>query len=155
MSKLATFAGGCFWGVEAAFLSTEGVLDTRVGYSGGETNSPSYEEVCTGSTGHAEVVEVVYDPEQVSFEELLLVFWKNQYGPTRMRTEAQDQWQYRSVVYYHNNEQKEIAEQMQHDMIEANQFPNKIETLILPVTTFWPAEEYHQRYFEKHGGSCA
>ena len=144
MERVATFGAGCFWGVEAAFRQVEGVTRTRVGYSGGTLEAPSYEDVCSHTTGHAEVVEVTYDPERVSYEELLDVFW-GKHNPTR-RTGAD---QYRSVVFVHDEEQRKAAlaskerEQMRLDA--------PIATEITTAPAFHEAEERHQRYLEKHG----
>ena len=144
MERTATFGAGCFWGVEAAFRQVEGVTRTRVGYSGGTLERPSYEDVCSHATGHAEVVEVTYDPERVSYDELLDVFWRN-HNPTRQT--AGDQ--YRSVVFVHNEEQREAA--LASKAREQARLRAPIVTNIAPAPTFHEAEERHQRYLEKHG----
>jgi len=145
----ATFAAGCFWGVEASFRTLPGVIDATVGYSGGHQESPSYPEVCTGTTGHAESVEVVFDPEQLSYEELVDAFWKL-HDPTQLNRQGPDVGtQYRSAIFFHDAEQEKAAIASRDRAQE--RFSRPIVTEIVPVSTFWPAEEYHQRYFEKHG----
>jgi len=141
----ATFGAGCFWGIEAAFRSIHGVVDTRVGYMGGHSPHPTYEEVCGGQTGHTEVVEVSYDPEKVSYEALVDSFW------TLHDATASHKAQYRSVIFYHTPEQREIAEDSKRRLAESGKYPRPILTAILPAMTFYPAEAYHQRYYEKHG----
>jgi len=148
----AIFAAGCFWGVEERFLSTPGVLDTQVGYSGGGKEDPTYQEVCTGSTGHAEVVEVRYDPDQVSFDQLLLVFWTG-HDPTQLNRQGPDVGtQYRSAIFYLTSEQKDLATKSKA-MVEAK-LSKKLATEITPAGPFYPAEEYHQNYIRKGRGSC-
>ncbi len=143
--QVATFGAGCFWGVEAAFRKLPGVVDTRVGYAGGHTKNPSYEEVCSGLTGHTEVAEVTYDPKRISYDELLAVFWAY-HDPTE-RQKAQ----YRSVIFYHTPEQREVAEKSKQKLAASGKYKRPIVTEILPAPTFYPAEDYHQHYSEKHG----
>jgi len=146
---IATFGAGCFWGVEAAFRGLPGVIDTRVGYAGGTTRNPTYEDVCTGSTGHTEVVEVSYDPEQIPYEKLLDVFW------SAHDATAPHKAQYRSVIFYHTPEQQQSAEQAKQRLTESKATSRPIVTDILPAPTFYPAEEYHQHFYEKRGvASC-
>ncbi len=146
----ATFAAGCFWGVEEAFRNLDGVLSTAAGYSGGTMQDPAYEDVCTGETGHAEVVEIEFDPGRVSYHELLQVFW-NIHDPTTLNRQGPDiGTQYRSAVFYHTPEQKALAtESMAALEMESSGRP--IVTEITPASTFYRAEEYHQRYLEKRG----
>jgi peptide-methionine (S)-S-oxide reductase len=146
----ATFGAGCFWGIEAAFRRLEGVKDTPVGYMGGATENPSYREVCTGRSGHAEVVQVIYDPSKVTYERLLELFW-SVHDPTTPNRQGPDVgYQYRSVIFYHTPEQKSAAESSKDQMERSGHFKHKIVTAIEPAPTFWRAEEYHQRYFEKN-----
>jgi peptide-methionine (S)-S-oxide reductase len=148
MTQKATFGAGCFWGVEAAFRKVEGVVDVTVGYSGGTLENPSYGDVCTGTTGHAEVVEVEYDPSMVSYEELLEVFWEN-HNPTTLNRQGPDVGtQYRSAIFFHTPEQEATARVSKERAQE--RFKNPIVTEIAPVSEFYRAEEYHQQYFEKH-----
>lgn len=151
----ATFGAGCFWGVEEAFRRLPGVTDTAVGYEGGHLDSPTYQQVCTDRTGHAEVVQVEYDPEQVSFEQLLEVFWTS-HDPTQLNRQGPDfGTQYRSVIFYHTPEQKEAAEASVRTLEAAGVFPRPIVTQIVPASTFWKAEDYHQQYLAKRGmSSC-
>ena len=147
----ATFAAGCFWGIETAYRRLEGVLDVAVGYEGGSTDSPSYQDVCTGQTGHAEVVEVDYDPEKISYDELLEVFW-NIHDPTTLNRQGPDiGTQYRSAIFFHNEDQKKKAELSKSSKQSEGTYPDGIVTEITPHETFYRAEEYHQRYFEKMG----
>jgi len=149
--KKATFGAGCFWGVEAAFRKVEGVLSTVVGYEGGELENPSYEDVCSGTTGHTEVVEVVYDPEKVTYNQLLDVFWSI-HDPTTLNRQGPDIGvQYRSVIFYHDKKQKMIAENSKKRLQESGAYPRDIVTAIEPASKFWKAEEYHQQYLEKAG----
>jgi peptide-methionine (S)-S-oxide reductase len=151
MEKKATFGAGCFWGVEAAFRQIEGVTATAVGYEGGTLESPTYEEVCSHTTGHAEVVEVTYNPEQVSYEQLLDVFWAK-HDPTQLNRQGYDVGtQYRSVVFFHDDEQRAAAEQSKAELDESGRYRMQIVTQIEPAQTFYPAEDYHQRYLEKRG----
>jgi peptide-methionine (S)-S-oxide reductase len=147
----ATFAAGCFWGVEAAFRQVQGVLETAVGYSGGDYNNPSYKDVCTGKTGHAEVVRVKFDPERVSYEELLEVFW-SEHNPTTKNRQGWDiGTQYRSAIFYHDDEQKALAIESRDRLEASGKYRKPIVTEITQVSEFYPAEEYHQRYLEKRG----
>lgn len=150
----ATFGAGCFWGVEAAFRQVPGVIDTAVGYLGGTWPKPTYEDVCTGTTGHAEVVQVVFDPARVTYEQLLEVFW-HCHDPTQHNCQGPDVGsQYRSVIFYHTPEQAAAAQQSKTAFQQSNTLPHPIITAIVPATTFYRAEEYHQRYHEKHGMAC-
>jgi len=147
----ATFGAGCFWHVEDLLSKTKGVKSTKVGYIGGQLPNPTYEEVCTDKTGHAEAVEVEYDPDEISYEELLDVFWNN-HNPTTLNRQGPDIGiQYRSVIFYHNDEQKEIAEKSKQTLDKSEQYENTVVTEIVPTPTFYEAEEYHQKYFKKHG----
>ncbi|MCD1295085.1 peptide-methionine (S)-S-oxide reductase [Methanocella sp. CWC-04] len=149
----ATFGAGCFWGVEAAFRRVSGVISTSVGYMGGTTDNPTYKDVCTDKTGHAEVVEVTYDPSKVSYEDLLNVFW-GIHDPTKVNRQGPDiGTQYRSVIFYHNTAQKEAAIASKERLQRSGKYEDGIATEIVPAQTFWRAEEYHQRYLEKHGGA--
>ncbi len=149
----ATFGAGCFWGVESAFRQVPGVVETAVGYAGGTKDDPTYEQVCTGSTGHAEVVEVTYDPERVSYDDLLNVFWSNHNPTTKNRQGWDVGSQYRSALFFHSPEQKAAAEASKEAIQAGLHWPKKVVTEIEPAPTFWRAEEYHQRYFEKSGRS--
>jgi peptide-methionine (S)-S-oxide reductase len=149
MLETATFAAGCFWQVEVEFRNTDGVKDAVVGYTGGSTERPSYEDVCTGRTGHAEAVEVTFDPDGVSFEELLEVFW-GLHDPTQMNRQGPDVGtQYRTAIFFHGPEQEKEAI-ASRERQQAN-YKKPIVTEIVPATSFWPAEDYHQRYLEKRG----
>ena len=151
----ATFAAGCFWGVEAAFRQAKGVKSTAVGYTGGTTNNPTYEEVCTDRTGHAEAVEVEFDPAEVSYEQLLDVFWDN-HDPTQRNRQGPDFGsQYRSAIFYHSPAQQAAAEAAKQRLEQSGKYARPIATEIVPATTFNRAEEYHQQYLEKRGqASC-
>lgn len=151
----ATFAMGCFWGVEVTFRNTEGVTDAVVGYTGGETVNPTYQEVCSDRTGHAEAILVSYDPAKVSYDELLEVFWAN-HDPTTLNRQGPDVGsQYRSAIFYHNSQQKAAAEASKARQEQSGRFHRPIVTEIVPAATFYPAEDYHQRYLEKRGlASC-
>ena len=147
----ATFAAGCFWHVEEIFRKTSGVKSTQVGYSDGVTKNPTYEDVCTDSTGHAEAVEVDYDPQEVSYEELLKIFWNN-HNPTTLNRQGPDVGkQYRSAVFFHTPEQKKTAIEMKEKLnpIAREKFQSDIVTEIKPASDFYRAEEYHQQYFAK------
>jgi len=147
----ATFGAGCFWGVEAAFRRLDGVNEAFSGYEGGDKDNPTYEEVCTGRTGHTEVVEVDYDPDKVSYEELLNVFW-DVHDPTTLNRQGPDiGTQYRSAIYFHSDEQQDTARKSLLAQNESGRYRNPIVTEITPSSTFYKAEEYHQRYFEKQG----
>ena len=149
----ATFGAGCFWHVEDLLNKTKGVKSTAVGYIGGTLQNPTYEEVCTDKTGHAEAVEVEYDPDEISFEDLLNVFWTN-HNPTTLNSQGPDVGiQYRSAIFYHDETQKEIAEKSKQELGQSGKFENPIVTEIVPAPTFYKAEEYHQKYFKKHGFS--
>jgi peptide-methionine (S)-S-oxide reductase len=151
VEKKATFGAGCFWGVEAAFRQVEGVTQTRVGYSGGTLENPSYEDVCSHTTGHAEVVEVTYDPERVTYEQLLDVFW-GKHDPTQLNRQGWDVGdQYRSAIFFHDEDQREAATRAKAH--EQARWPAPIVTEIEPAQTFYEAEDYHQRYLEKQGRS--
>lgn len=148
---LATFAAGCFWGVEATFRAVEGVVNTSVGFMGGGFVNPTYEDVYTDKTGHAEVVQVEYEPSKVSYRELLDVFW-NSHDPTTLNRQGPDVGtRYRSAVFYHDPEQEAMARASRDKLERTNAFGNPIVTEIGPASTFYRAEDYHQRYFEKHG----
>ncbi|UCF09192.1 MAG: peptide-methionine (S)-S-oxide reductase MsrA [Thermoplasmata archaeon] len=147
----ATFGAGCFWGVEHAFRQVEGVTDAAVGYMGGTLDNPTYKDVCTDRTGHAEVVQLEFDPAEVSYEELLEVFW-NIHDPTQVNRQGPDLGtQYRSVIFYHTEEQQAKAEESKDKLQGSGTFKKPIATEITPASEFYRAEEYHQRYFEKHG----
>ncbi|MEK0321616.1 MAG: peptide-methionine (S)-S-oxide reductase MsrA [Nitrosopumilus sp.] len=149
----ATFAAGCFWHVEDLLSKTQGVKSTQVGYIGGQQSNPTYEEVCTDKTGHAEAVEVEYNPDEISYETLLDVFWNN-HNPTTLNRQGPDVGiQYRSVIFYHNDEQKEIAEKSKQKLDKSGQYDRPVVTEIVPTPIFYKAEEYHQKYFKKHGFS--
>jgi len=147
----ATFGAGCFWGVEAAFRQIKGVKATAVGYMGGKLKDPTYQDVCTDRTGHAEVVEVEFDPAEVSYEELLRVFWDN-HDPTTLNRQGPDTGtQYRSVIFYHTPEQEAAAKASKEGLTKSGRFKRPIVTQIVPAAEFWRAEEYHQQYLEKRG----
>ena len=149
----ATFGAGCFWHVEDLLNKTKGVKSTAVGYIGGKLQNPTYEEVCTDKTGHAEAVEVEYDPDEISFEDLLNVFWSN-HNPTTLNSQGPDVGiQYRSAIFYHDETQKEIAEKSKQELGQSGKFDKPVVTEIVPAPTFYKAEEYHQKYFKKHGFS--
>jgi peptide-methionine (S)-S-oxide reductase len=151
----ATFGAGCFWGVEAAFRQIKGVKSTAVGYEGGTLDNPTYRDVCSDRTGHAEVVEVDYDPERVSYEQLLQVFWEN-HNPTTLNRQGPDiGTQYRSAIFYHDAEQQKLATASKERLTQAGTFKRPIVTEIVPAQTFYLAEDYHQQYLEKRGlSSC-
>jgi len=150
MSK-ATFAAGCFWGVEAAFRQIPGVLSTAVGYEGGTLANPSYQDVCTDRTGHAEVVEVEYDPARVSYDRLLDVFWEN-HDPTQKNRQGPDVGtQYRSAIFFQDAEQQRAAKASKEKLEKSGRYRRPIVTEIVPAATFWKAEDYHQQYLEKRG----
>jgi peptide-methionine (S)-S-oxide reductase len=147
--ETAAFGAGCFWGVEVEFRNTMGVVDAVAGYMGGELDDPSYEDVCTGTTGHAEVVEVKFDPDEVSYEELLEAFW-GLHDPTQLNRQGPDVGtQYRSAIFVNSDEQRRAAEASKQ--AAQARFQRPIATTIEPATSFWRAEEYHQRYLEKRG----
>ncbi len=145
----ATFAGGCFWCMQHPFDELKGVVSTAVGYTGGHNENPTYEEVCSGTTGHAEAIEVQFDPSQVAYSKLLDVFWKNINPTTPNRQFADVGSQYRTSIFYHSEEQKQIAESSKEEMNKSGIFDKPIVTEICPVSAFYKAEEYHQKYYEK------
>ncbi|MEO6696503.1 MAG: peptide-methionine (S)-S-oxide reductase MsrA [Gammaproteobacteria bacterium] len=149
----ATFGAGCFWGVEAAFRKVEGVLATHAGYLGGTLKNPTYEDVCTGRTGHAEVVEVTYDPQQVTYDELLSLFWGNHNPTTRNRQGPDIGTQYRSAIFFHTPEQEAAARESKAQLDASGRYKNPIVTEITPASEFYVAEDYHQQYLEKRGRS--
>jgi peptide-methionine (S)-S-oxide reductase len=155
MESKATFGAGCFWGVEAAFRQIPGVISTAVGYLGGTMENPSYYDVCTGRTGHAEVVEVTYDPERVTYDDLLTVFWEN-HDPTTLNRQGPDVGtQYRSAIFYQDDAQKEAAIRSKDERDRSGRYRRPIVTEITPATEFYMAEDYHQQYLEKRGlSSC-
>ena len=155
--ETATFAAGCFWGVEAEFRRVKGVIGTAVGYTGGTTPEPTYRQVCSGKTGHAEAVEVTFDPTIITYEKLLDIFWQI-HDPTELNRQGPDiGTNYRSAIFYHTPEQKAAAESSKARLSASGKYHGKkIATEIVPATEFWRAEEYHQQYFEKCGqGYCA
>jgi peptide-methionine (S)-S-oxide reductase len=152
--EIATFAAGCFWGVEDAFMRTKGVKSTKVGYTGGSLTNPTYEDVCTDRTGHAEAIQIKYDPKEISYKELLELFWSIHNPTTKNRQGPDIGTQYRSSIFYHTSEQEKIANEVKEDL-DDSKFQNKIVTEIIAASTFYPAEEYHQKYYQKiGGGSC-
>jgi peptide-methionine (S)-S-oxide reductase len=147
----ATFGAGCFWGVEAAFRNVEGVTATAVGYEGGHTDAPSYEAVCSHTTGHAEVVQVEYDPAKVRYEQLLDVFW-HEHDPTQLDRQGPDVGdQYRSVIFFHDEDQEKAARASLEAEERSGRHRRPIVTQVVPTETFWRAEDYHQQYLEKRG----
>jgi peptide-methionine (S)-S-oxide reductase len=155
MAEKATFAAGCFWGVEVEFRNVPGVVDAAVGYTGGKLANPTYENVCSDETGHAEAVEVEFDPARVTYERLLDVFWEN-HDPTTLNRQGPDVGtQYRSAIFFHSPGQKAAAEASRAKLGASGRYKRPIVTEIVPAETFWRAEEYHQRYLEKRGlASC-
>ncbi|MEK6943922.1 MAG: peptide-methionine (S)-S-oxide reductase MsrA [Thermoproteota archaeon] len=148
----AIFAAGCFWGVEELFRKVKGVSSTMVGYTGGAFENPTYEDVCSGTTGHAEAIQVEYDPSITSYEDLLMIFWSN-HDPTTLNRQGPDVGeQYRSAVFYHTQEQESVAQKMKEKLQDEamKRFGKEIVTEIKPVSTFYKAEEYHQKYLEKN-----
>ena len=149
--ETATFGAGCFWGVEESFRQIPGVLDTAVGYLGGRTANPTYQDVCTDETGHAEVVQVTYDPAKVSYDQLLNVFWES-HDPTTLNRQGPDiGTQYRSAIFFHSPEQERLARASKEKMQAAGKFRRPIVTEITPASTFYRAEDYHQKYLAKRG----
>jgi len=149
----ATFAAGCFWGVEEAFRQVKGVVSTAVGYTGGSFNNPRYEDVCSGKTGHAEAMEIEYDPSRVSYDELLTVFWEN-HDPTTLNRQGPDiGTQYRSAILFHTPEQKAAAIASKEKLQNSGRYKNPIATEITPASQFYRAEDYHQQYVEKRGSA--
>lgn len=153
MSEIATFGAGCFWGVEASFRRIPGVIDVVSGYSGGHKENPTYREVCTDTTGHAEVVQVTFDPAKVGYEQLLDVFWKI-HDPTQVNRQGPDFGkQYRTAIFFHSPEQEAAAKKSKQALEASGKLHRPIATEITPAGPFWPAEEYHQRYLEKRGAA--
>jgi peptide-methionine (S)-S-oxide reductase len=151
MTETATFAAGCFWGVEVTFRNVDGVVDAIVGYTGGSTENPTYKQVCNDNTGHAEAIEVTFDPERVSYDELLEVFWQN-HDPTQVNRQGPDYGtQYRSAIFFHSPEQEEAARKSKQALDASGRLSRPVATEITAASTFWPAEDYHQRYLEKRG----
>ena len=155
MQEIATFGAGCFWGIEAAFRRVPGVLDAEVGYSGGKTQNPTYRDVCTDTTGHAEVVQVTFDPEKLSYEQLLDVFWTI-HDPTQVNRQGPDYGkQYRTAIFFHSPEQEAAAKKSKQALEASGKLRKPVATEITAAGPFWRAEEYHQRYLEKRGAtSC-
>ncbi len=149
--SIATFAAGCFWGIEASFQQIPGVLGTRVGYTGGEMSDPTYQDVCSDSTGHAEAVQIEYDPDKISYQSLLEIFF-SLHNPTEGDRQGPDVGsQYRSAIFVHSDEQQKIAEEMIKALDASHRFKDPIKTRVEPLGHFWPAEEYHQSYYLKLG----
>lgn len=149
----ATFAAGCFWGVEDKFLKLDGVISTQVGYTGGDKENPTYEDVCSDLTGHAEAVEITFDNEKISYKDLLNLFWSI-HNPTTLNKQGFDIGrQYRSVIFFHNEEQQKLAVESKNGLEKSGKFNLPIVTEILPAEKFWKAEEYHQQYYKKTGRS--
>ncbi|MFN4110910.1 MAG: peptide-methionine (S)-S-oxide reductase MsrA [Ignavibacteria bacterium] len=148
--KKATFGGGCFWCTEAVFKQIDGVISTEVGYAGGHTENPTYEQVCTGKTGHAEVCQVVFDPEKITYDELLEIFFKTHDPTTLNRQGADIGTQYRSVIFYHDEEQKNRALSFISKLQRSGKYENQIVTQVEALNNYYRAEEYHQNYFEKN-----
>lgn len=147
----ATFGAGCFWHVEDLLRKTKGVKSTQVGYIGGKLTNPTYEEVCTDRTGHAEAVQVEYDPNEITYDELLKVFWDN-HDPTTLNRQGPDVGhQYRSAIFFYNTEQEKIAQKSKEELEKSGKFDKPIVTEIVPAPEFYKAEDYHQKYFQKHG----
>ncbi len=147
--KTAIFAGGCFWGVEESFRTTKGVIKTEAGYAGGHTPNPTYEQVCTGKTGHAEAVKVEFDPKIISYPELSNVFWQA-HDPTTLNRQGPDIGsQYRSIIFYQNDQQKELAQKSKEELDNSGKLDDPIVTEIIPLDKFYPAEDYHQKYLMK------
>ncbi len=150
----ATFAAGCFWGVEDAFMNVPGIFATRVGYTGGRTENPTYGDVCSHTTGHAEAVEITFDPGQISYERLLDLFWEC-HDPTQLNRQGPDLGdQYRSAIYYHSAEQRHEALAARERLDRSGRLRHRIVTEIVPAATFWEAEAYHQKYHKRQGGGC-
>ena len=150
----ATFAAGCFWGVEEAFYDEPGVISTRVGYTGGTLEHPTYQQVCSDTTGHAEAVEVTFDPSQISYAQLLKIFWQI-HDPTQVDRQGPDVGrQYRSAIFYHTEKQRREAESSREQLDSSGRYHRSIATEVLPAGVFWEAEAYHQQYHRKNGGGC-
>ena len=153
--QLATFAAGCFWGIEESYRKIKGVKSTMVGYTGGRGSNPTYRDVCTDLTGHAEAIQLQYDPQEVTYEEILKVFWSIHNPTTKNRQGPDVGSQYRSVIFYHTPEQELSARRSIEELEKSGRFSNRIVTEIVPATAFYKAEEFHQKYYQKHGGgSC-
>lgn len=154
MTEKATFAAGCFWGVEDTFMNLSGVISTRVGYTGGHTDNPTYADVCGHDSGHAEAVEVVFDPAVISYDDLLNVFW-GCHDPTQLNRQGPDIGdQYRSAIFFHSDEQKRFAEESLERLDKSGRLRKRIVTRIEPAAVFWEAEGYHQKYHARNGGGC-
>jgi peptide-methionine (S)-S-oxide reductase len=153
--EMATFAAGCFWGVEEVYRQMKGVLSTRVGYTGGNFENPTYEDVCNNLTGHAEALEITFDNTIIEFKDLLRIFWKSHNPTTKDRQGPDVGNQYRSAIFYHSEQQRIVAELEREELNKSGKYKNPIVTEIVPAGKFWPAEEYHQKYLMKRGlGSC-
>ena len=153
-TEKATFAAGCFWGVESAFRQIDGVIDTQVGYTGGKTINPTYKEVCTDATGHAEAIEITFDPAKISYQTLVEYFFK-MHDPTQINRQGPDSGtQYRSAIFFHTPRQQVVAEEVKASLGKSGKYKKPLATQILPAGPFYRAEEYHQRYFDKNGGSA-
>ena len=147
----ATFGAGCFWCVEAQFQMLDGVVKVESGFSGGNVKNPSYKEVCTGNTGHAEVCKITYDPSKISYEEMLFAFWQS-HDPTQLNKQGNDVGtQYRSVIFYHNEKQKQLAEEYRKKLNDEKVYDNPVVTEVSPAAAFYKAEDYHQNYFNQNG----
>jgi len=150
----ALFAAGCFWGVEDAFMEIPGVVATRVGYTGGHSMNPTYRDVCSGDTGHAEAVEVTFDPSIISYDQLLEQFWTC-HDPTQLNRQGPDVGdQYRSAIFYFSEAQKQLAQESLENLEHSGRLRKRIVTEIVPAGTFWEAEAYHQKYHKRNGGGC-
>jgi len=155
MTEKATFGAGCFWGVEVRFRELDGVTDAATGYMGGHVDSPTYEQVCRDDTGHAEVVEVQFDPARISYEKLVREFF-GLHDPTQVNRQGPDRGrQYRTVIFFHDDDQRATAERVRDELDQSGRFPRPIATTVDPATTFWRAEDYHQQYLARRGGTCA
>ena len=152
--KKATFAAGCFWGVEAAFRDVEGIVSTAVGYTGGSTTNPTYEEVCTDRTGHAEAVQVTFDPKRLSYEDLVRRFFE-MHDPTQVDRQGPDRGrQYRSAIFFHTEAQRLAARKIMDELAASGRYKKRLATELAPASAFYKAEDYHQKYYEKHGIVC-
>ncbi len=155
MTEKATFGAGCFWGVEMRFRELDGVVDARVGYMGGEVDNPTYEQVCRDNTGHAEVCEVTFEPERISYESLVRAFFEL-HDPTQINRQGPDVGrQYRSVIFCHDIGQEEVAAKVKAELEASGRFSGPVATSVEPATAFWQAEDYHQQYLARRGGTCA
>jgi len=150
VTDLATFAGGCFWCMQPPYDKLTGVVSTTVGYSGGTKENPTYEEVCSGMTGHAEAVQIIFDPSKITYSQLLDVFWKNIDPTTRNQAFADIGTQYRTAIFYHNEEQRKLALESKEKLEKLGKFGKPIVTEIVPAGKFWPGEDYHQCYYQKN-----